>query len=229
MSGRVRISVALVCLLLSSCFGEGNTQHSIHDELAKIVLWSNCSCGYDTQHSIHYKLEKIISCGMQNTIIQNTSDSALDRRYSEIREGEPMQDCSELPHVTEYLGMSFIISDPDSHGANIVFLNEKELPVAHGDTFRVYRRFGNGWANVGFIDHTNMSRLMLYDDVPFSSEPYLDFDYYFGGLEPGEYRFYYLLYLRRDISPGTSAEGRPSDIDYYPAAWVFTEFIVTLT
>ena len=108
----------------------------------------------------------------------------------------PHIDADELPEMVssifypllpEYNGMHFVVEDASSQGARISFF-DAGLRVVFSYGFSMYKVERGAWVEVDFKDNL-VWPAVITQKLSYLEDGYLDFDSYFGGLEPGSYRF----------------------------------------
>jgi hypothetical protein len=116
--------------------------------------------------------------------------------------------------------LSFSFDDVSSHGVTLIFNNKEKLEVVFKPDFEVLQKEGDHWEAVTFVEDIYVP-LMIMQSLPYIEDGYLDFDQYYGGLPPGEYRFIQDIYLADDLADA-NREGRTAR----PSARIFTDFEV---
>jgi hypothetical protein len=99
--------------------------------------------------------------------------------------------------MPEYVGVKFVVENATSHGAELRFENENGYDVAGGYGFHLLAMDGADVIGiVEFNDGIAFALPLLHiSEHPDLVEGYLDFDVYYGGLEPGHYRFVTSVYV----------------------------------
>ena len=90
-----------------------------------------------------------------------------------------------------------VIEDATPQGALLRFENDYGTLAYYGSGFLLWILNGEEWQLVPLKEGVGFHRLLLAafkregerGDINFCLENYIDFDFYFDGLEPGEYRF----------------------------------------
>jgi hypothetical protein len=117
--------------------------------------------------------------------------------------------------ISEYLGVGFVIENASSQGANIHLENRYGYDVLLGHDFKIVVMNDDGtMEEVPFKENLGVPAILsVSSEVPYLKERYLDFDYYFGGLEPGHYRFLASALISDDMSVRWPAKDTSSDFE----------------
>jgi len=123
----------------------------------------------------------------------------------------------DAPFEKEHRGMRIIIDGATSQGAFIRFENDNKLPVGFGYTFLICVFKNGNWELV------HPRKGIAYPALFTTKFPldYLDFDFFFDGLEPGSYRVAYRVSI---LETNASGEDQSSSIDY--RVYLYTDFTI---
>jgi len=118
------------------------------------------------------------------------------------------------PILKGYKGVSFDITNITSSGADVAINNDSKNQLAYSDWFLIDKLEDGEWVRVDFING-GVSQLMI-DLEPPSYLNHLDFNFFFGGLSPGTYRFVQGVYVNIGFQDMYSTD----------PVYLYTEFVV---
>jgi len=130
---------------------------------------------------ILFLVSSLVACTAGGSI-GNTPDGEATAKPRAIPHEQPYQ---------EFMGVSIIIENVSSHQIEYRYENRYGYDVLLGGCWAVYSMNGN---EVGEpVEFINPYIIVLILSPLSENNPYIkrtfDFDYYYGGLEPGRYRF----------------------------------------
>ena len=125
------------------------------------------------------------SCSTDNV----ANDDADDVTDNEVR-GKPWSVHHPQPYA-EFLGVRVVIEDASSHGATARIVNTHGYDILLEPNFTVFAMNGN--EVIGRVPFVDGIMFTLARPIPspdqYLQNRYIDFDFYYGGLKPGQYRY----------------------------------------
>ncbi|MDR3053467.1 MAG: hypothetical protein LBU48_06380 [Coriobacteriales bacterium] len=162
------------------------------------------------------------ACAPKSRVDEATTGGIEEEPMTETTPKTPSHD---QPYP-EYRGVKIVIENAIPQGAHIRAENEYGYDVLSGHGFQVFIMEGNEMTEpVEFNDSAFPTILTTLSTIPYLEEGSLDFDFYFGGLAPGHYRFVMPdVYISDDTDTPWREKDIPGDFEIVS---LYADFVVS--